>query len=192
MKFGHVIRIAVLTFATAAFGQSSPSVLILHLTPQDGQLLVQEALDKGSKNGFSMHLLPNGAGFAVKEERLILNAEAAYQGMSCTIHLEGIPAITSNKLNVRDPKITTDGAVCNLALSLFEPRIKQSLDAHPWDLAKRLSRATVDSSLAGPRLPAQLGCIREDQITIRDANSRDNELQVEIAITSRSAATSCP
>ncbi len=172
--------------------QAFPLNLTLDLTPMDGQSLVEEALAKGSKNGFSMRLLPNGAGFAVKDDKLMLNAVAAYQGMSCTVHLEGTPIIMDNKLNVREPKIVTDGALCNLTLSLFQPRIKQSLDAHPWDLAKRLARSTSESNLSGPHLPAELGCIREDQITIQEAVAKDNELQVHITIRQRPSGSACP
>jgi len=168
------------------------TTLTLRLTPLDGQLLVEEALQKNSKNGFSMHLLPNGAGFAVKDDRLLLNAVAMYQEISCTVHLEGIPIVTDNKLNVREPAITTDGAVCNLALALFKPKILQSLEAHPWDLAKRLSKASADAKLSGPRLPPQLGCVREDQIAIQAAEAKSNDLVVNLAISPRPAGTPCP
>jgi hypothetical protein len=172
--------------------QSTAKSLTLHLTPLDGQILVQDALERNTKNGFSMQLVPNGGGFAVKDDRLFLNAVAAYQGISCTVHLEGAPMIINNNLSIRDPKITTEGPVCTLALALLQTQIKQSLDAHPWDLAKRLARSTVETDLAGPHLSPELGCTRESQITIQSANAKANELVVDIAVAGRAPGTSCP
>jgi hypothetical protein len=169
---------------------AAATTVIVPIGPIDGQILVQEALDKSATSDFSMRLTPNGQGFGVKNGEIVLNAVIAYRGISCAVHLEGLPLVVQNKLGIDSPKITTDGVACNLALVAFVPLARKALESHPWDLARRLSRASTDSSLPGPRL--DYGCIREDQLTITAAVAKDSQLVVDLVARPRATGTSCP
>jgi hypothetical protein len=163
----------------------------LRLSEADGRLLVNEELSKGNSGVVRLALQNEGRAFKIENGRVILAATAESGGFVCPVWISGVPVIAANKLSLAGTDVTTDGMMCNGTLTVLKPKALESLTAHPWDLADRLVRASVDPALPGPRLPAH-GCLTRDQLTLRDLHSQGNDLIVAVAVAPRGAGRSCP
>jgi hypothetical protein len=162
----------------------------VRVTAADGRLLVEEALAQGDTRVLSLTLQPGASAFRVEEGRIILLATAQSGPLICPVRISGVPAIRANRLALLAPDIGTDGMLCNSALNVLRQKSLESLAAHPWDLAERLARASVDPSLPGPRLPAT-GCLAASQVRLRAVRARAAYLAVSVTVLPRGAGEGC-
>ncbi len=153
---------------------------VLRLTPADGRLLLAEAM--ANPGEFSVVLDPGPRGLYVGGGKIVLTgtAQGPYAA-SCPIRMWGTPVIQNNQLALTGLTIVTDGYVCQAALNLAEARVKSSITSHPWDLAARLSRASRDPNLPGPRLP-NTGCLHRDRIHLQSVAPRGQDLEVRLTV----------
>ncbi len=179
---------------TPHIGRGNRRPITVVLTPADGRLLVEEALAQANTNSFSFELLTGSAAFAVDSPRVIVQGTAAISSRGafrCPVTLSGRPIVADNKIALEGPDVTTEGPMCGVALTGLKSRVLDLLHAHPWDLARRLARASADPALPGPRLTTK-GCRTTDQIILKRVVPRPPDLLVEIEVADVAPRGACP
>jgi hypothetical protein len=163
----------------------------IRLTALDGRVLVQEAFADLTDSPVTLSLSPGGRAFQIANPRIIVNAVARSTLLDCPIRISGVPALAANRFTLRDADVSTEGMICGSALAALQTRILTAIAEHPWDLAERLTRASVDPAVPGPRLP-MTGCVRSDRIRFLGFRAAGNEFLISVEVAPAPAGLRCP
>lgn len=167
-----------------------PRAVTVTLTPDDAKVLVAEALAPNGAQSGSVRVRVDSLYGAGDRVHLVGVAEAG--PIACALRLDGRPALLSNRITLTDLNATTQPRWdCQMALGLARSYIADALTQRPWDLNRRLARASRDSTLEGPRLPVA-GCVREDQLQLTSVTVAPPGLRVEVLVRERPAGAGCP
>jgi hypothetical protein len=168
---------------------TAPRPVTVTLTPADAKVLVEEALAPDPAHPSSVRVRVDSL-YGVGERVRLLGA-AQTGPLDCALRLDGRPALLGNRITLEELNIQTDGWECQMVLGVARSYITDALRQRPWNLNRRLARASHDPALAGPRLPVAQ-CVREDQLELTDVGVRAPDLRVDVVVHERPAGTACP
>jgi hypothetical protein len=163
----------------------------LSIGSRDGQILLEEALDKPNGDSWALVPEPGGRALRVENDRIVVYARAKSKAGDCPLRIEGAPVVIRNRIGLVNLKTSTQGFACSALLTVAEPQLIEAVRTNPYNLARRLSMASVDPALPGPRLP-HVGCLREDQLVVDSAAIKRDSLVVALTITPRAKFSPCP
>jgi hypothetical protein len=168
---------------------AAPRPVTVTLTPADAKVLVEEALAPDPAHPSSVRVRVDslyGVG-----ERVRMTGAAETGPLTCALRLDGRPALLSNRITLDELHIETDGWQCQMVLGVARAYITDALQQRPWNLNRRLARASRDTALAGPRLPGG-ACVREDQLELTAIGVRAPNLRVDVLVHDRPSGAGCP